>query len=198
MKTIIITFLMSILLSDALYAQDKLYMYCPNPEIDETACGYADANGNIIIPVGKYRYLYSEEFDKIAFVSLKEKQGIFAINRSEEILFEVYGYDNGPDYVSNGLFRIISNGKVGFANMEGQIIIKPRFTFAYPFQENNLAVFNENGTIIKIEEYSKYEGGKWGVINKKEEVTIPAIYEEGKRNQLKEKGKWYNINELKK
>ena len=82
--------------------------------------------------------------------------------------------------------------------MEGQIIIKPRFTFAYPFQENNLAVFNENGTIIKIEEYSKYEGGKWGVINKKGEVTIPAIYEEGKRNQLKEKGKWYNINELKK
>lgn len=198
MKTIIITFLMSILLSEVLYAQDKLYMYCPSPEADETACGYADAGGNMIIPVGKYRYLYSEEFDKIAFVSLKGKQGIFAINRSEEVLFEVYGYDNGPDYVSNGLFRIISNGKVGFANMEGQIVIKPKFTFAYPFQDDNFAVFNENGTIIKVGEYSKYEGGKWGVINKKGEIIIPAIYEGGKRNQLKKNRKWYNIDELKK
>ena len=82
--------------------------------------------------------------------------------------------------------------------MEGQIVIKPKFTFAYPFQDDNFAVFNENGTIIKVGEYSKYEGGKWGVINKKGEIIIPAIYEGGKRNQLKKNRKWYNIDELKK
>lgn len=58
-----------------IYAQDtKLYIYYPDFEKDETLCGFADTNGNIIIPAGKYADIFTTEFDKIAFVAIKGKK----------------------------------------------------------------------------------------------------------------------------
>ena len=105
-------------------------------------------------------------------------------------------YEFFPDKVSNGLFRIIENGKIGFANMDGQIIIKPQFNFIFPFQKNDFAIFCEKGTWIKVhEEYTKFSGGKWGAIDKNGKIIIPPIYEDGKERYLKKDGKWYELKE---
>ena len=49
-------------------------------------------------------------------------------------LFYVVECDNGPDYVKEGLFRIMDEkGLMGFADSSGHIIITPQFKFAYPF-----------------------------------------------------------------
>lgn len=197
MKIKNILVLLGVLISCSLYSQNgKLYSYCPYPEIDETACGFVDSNNNIVIPVGKYQYIYTSEFDKIAFVSIKGKSGVFAIDRSENILFQVFIIDNGPDQVSNGLFRIVENGKIGFANMQGQIIIQPIYLFAFPFQKNGFAIFNEGATLVKEGEYHRYVGGKWGAINLKGEVVVPATFEEGKYRELRKGDKWYQIENL--
>lgn len=197
MNTRICTLLLVVSLACSLSAQDVLRIYCPHPEMNEEACGYVNEKNEEVIPVGKYQRLYSTVFDKIAFVSIKGKTGIYAINRSEEVLFRVQTLDNGPDVVSEGLFRIIQDGKIGFADMTGKVVIEPKFHFVFPFQKDGTAVFNEGGTLVREGDYTHYQGGKWGVINKAGKIIVPASYEDGRETQLKRDGKWYDVSEIK-
>ena len=196
MKTNIIITTLLLFISMNIYAQDdKLYIYYyPNFEDVDATLGYVDSSGKVIIPAGKYPYLFTDVFDKIAFVLLKDKKGVYAIDRSEKVLFQVCSFELGPDIISNGLFRIIENGKIGFANMNGKIVIKPNWGFIFPFQENGLAIFCEKGNWIWIDkEHRKFSGGKWGAMDTKGNIVIPAMYDDGKENYLKKDGKWYKV-----
>lgn len=52
-----------------------------------------------------------------------------------------YLYDNGPDYLSEGLMRIQdSSGKIGYADEKGEIVISPQFAFGYPFKNGHAKV----------------------------------------------------------
>ena len=196
MKTNIIITTLLLFISINIYAQDdKLYIYYyPNFEDVDATLGYVDSSGKVVIPAGKYPYIFTAEFDKIAFVLLKDRKGVYAIDRNEKILFQVCSYEIGPDIVSNGLFRIIENGKIGFANMNGEIVIKPRFQFVYPFQENGFAIFCENGTWSMLDKYIPVIKGKWGVINRQGVVVIPATYDSGAEDYLIKDGKSYKLN----
>ena len=196
MKINIIITILLVFISMNMYAQDnKLYIhYYPNFEAVDATLGYVDSSGKVIIPAGKYPYLFTDVFDKIAFVLLKDKKGVYAIDRSEKVLFQVCSFELGPDIISNGLFRIIENGKIGFANMNGKIVIKPNWGFIFPFQENGLAIFCEKGNWIWIDkEHRKFSGGKWGAMDTKGNIVIPAMYDDGKENYLKKDGKWYKV-----
>ncbi len=196
MKTNIITIILLVFISINIHAQDnKLYIYYyPNFEDVDATLGYVDSTGKVIIPAGKYPYLFTDVFDKIAFVLLKDKKGVYAIDRSEKVLFQVCSFELGPDIISNGLFRIIENEKIGFANMNGEIVIKPNWGFIFPFQENGLAIFCEKGNWIWIDkEQRKFSGGKWGAMDTKGNIVIPAMYDDGKENYLKKDGKWYKV-----
>ena len=196
MKINIIITILLVFISMNMYAQDnKLYIYYyPNFEAVDATLGYVDSSGKVIIPAGKYPYLFTDVFDKIAFVLLKDKKGVYAIDRSEKVLFQVCSFELGPDIISNGLFRIIENGKIGFANMNGKIVIKPNWGFIFPFQENGLAIFCEQGHWIWIDkEHRKFSGGKWGAMDTKGNIVIPAMYDDGKENYLKKDGKWYKV-----
>ena len=196
MKTNIIITTLLLFISMNIYAQDdKLYIYYyPNFEDVDATLGYVDSSGKVVIPAGKYPYIFTAEFDKIAFVLLKDRKGVYAIDRNEKILFQVCSYEIGPDIVSNGLFRIIENGKIGFANMNGEIVIKPRFQFVYTFQENGFAIFCENGTWSMLDKYIPVIKGKWGVINRQGVVVIPATYDSGAEDYLIKDGKSYKLN----
>ena len=196
MKTNIIITTLLLFISMNIYAQDdKLYIYYyPNFEDVDATLGYVDSSGKVVIPAGKYPYIFTAEFDKIAFVLLKDRKGVYAIDRNEKILFQVCSYEIGPDIVSNGLFRIIENGKIGFANMNGEIVIKPRFQFVYPFQEHGFAIFCENGTWSMLDKYIPVIKGKWGVINRQGVVVIPATYDSGAEDYLIKDGKSYKLN----
>ena len=196
MKINIIITILLVFISMNMYAQDnKLYIYYyPNFEAVDATLGYVDSSGKVIIPAGKYPYLFTDVFDKIAFVLLKDKKGVYAIDRSEKVLFQVCSFELGPDIISNGLSRIIENGKIGFANMNGKIVIKPNWGFIFPFQENGLAIFCEKGNWIWIDkEHRKFSGGKWGAMDTKGNIVIPAMYDDGKENYLKKDGKWYKV-----
>ena len=193
MKINIIITILLVFISMNMYAQDnKLHIYYyPNFEAVDATLGYVDSSGKVIIPAGKYPYLFTDVFDKIAFVLLKDKKGVYAIDRSEKVLFQVCSFELGPDIISNGLFRIIENGKIGFANMNGKIVIKPNWGFIFPFQENGLAIFCEKGNWIWIDkEHRKFSGGKWGAMDTKGNIVIPAMYDDGKENYLKKFFSW--------
>jgi len=109
--------------------------------IDEVGvpCGYVNERGDTVIPFGIYDYYYTDTFRKMAIV-LKKNGELVGINRKFHELFNVYWYDNGPDYVADGLFRIRKNGKIGYANSDGKIMIQPQFDCAFPFEHRKAKV----------------------------------------------------------
>ena len=126
--------------------------------------GYADEKGKIIIPIGKYPMCYTDTIRTIGFVFSEEEHRIIAIDKSDKKLFTVFYFDNGPDYVKEWLFRIVddSTGYIGFADMNGNVIIEPRF-FSVDYFSEGLAAFNT--------------GGKWGYIDKTGKEVFPAVYD---------------------
>ncbi len=144
-------------------------------EITPFTEGYINRSGDTIIPIGKYSYCFTEEFDNIAFVGIKGLPGVYAINRKEDVLFRVATLDNGPDPVNDGLFRIIKNNKTGFANMKGEIVIQPYFDSALPFKDG-FAVVCVGGKDEKDGDYTLHVGGKWGLVNTVGEVVVEPKY----------------------
>ncbi len=136
-------------------------------DIDEIGvqCAYVNHKGDTIIPFGKYHYCYTDTFKKYAIV-LKNNGKCVAIDKNEKELFEVFWFDNGPDYIKDGLFRIVENRKIGYANEVGQVVIKPQFKFAFPFKSGKAKVTLE-GKLIKDGEHSYWKSDHWFFIDKK-------------------------------
>lgn len=122
-------------------------------------------------------YYLPEGKDSSAFsINLVDGKKFVAFDKTGKELFEVFAFDNGPDYPSEDLFRIVADGKIGFADLNGKIVIKPRFYSVYPF-ENGLAAFCEGCDLISADEHSVWIGGKWGFIRKDGSIAIPAIFD---------------------
>lgn len=103
--------------------------------------GYKDQLGKIVINA-KYSHVYTDTFFSMAIV-LKNWQWV-CIDKSENVILIPFIYDNGPDYIQEGLFRFVENDKIGFANINGQKIINAKYDFATPF-ENGLSEFTLGG-----------------------------------------------------
>jgi len=138
-------------------------------------CGYVDQTGDYVIPKGKYSVCLTDTFRNFAVV-YKSNRGFVGIDRQEEMLFQIFQYDNGPDYPSEGMFRIIKNNKLGFANLDGKIVIKEKYDAAYPFNEG-LAAFCQGCTSQRMGEHSMWKNGKWGFVNSKGKVVIEPQFD---------------------
>jgi len=114
---------------------------------------------------------------KIKDIVYKEGVGFVAVDKNRNVLFEVFPFDNGPDYPSEGIFRIIEKGKIGYADLQGRIIIFPQFDAALPFI-NGMAAYCEGCSERIYGEHKSWEGGKWGFINKAGDIKIPAKYDQ--------------------
>ncbi|MBN1198218.1 MAG: WG repeat-containing protein [Bacteroidales bacterium] len=114
--------------------------------------------------VGTFPY---DHFD----VSYIPELGFVAVDKKGNFLFEVLPYDNGPDYPSEGLIRIRENGKIGFADMEGNIRIPPAFTCADPFRDG-VALICTDGVLTEEGEYSEWKEARWGAIDKEGNVIV--------------------------
>ena len=64
-----------------------------------------------------YPLVFSDSSKGYAIV-LKPDIGLVALNREGKMLYQVFMYDNGPDYPSDGYFRIVEKGKIGYADEE--------------------------------------------------------------------------------
>jgi hypothetical protein len=127
--------------------------------------GYVDTRGDTVISFDKYRICYTDTFRIMAIV-LKEKAGFVGIDRNENVLFEIFPYDNGPDEPSEGLFRMVENGKIGFADLNGNIVIKPQYDCDFPF-EQGLAKVSKDCRSINDGEHTAWTSDNWYFIDKK-------------------------------
>lgn len=158
--------------------------------------GYKDKDGNMVIPIGKYNFCFTDTIKTIGFVAIP-KQGFWAINKNDEKLFRILPFDNGPDYVHNGLFRILDeNDLIGFANLDGEVVIPPQYSYADPFfdsitnfcdgcktwrqnisnNENNrdrlMHIFRTLGDTIILDRNAKY-----GAIGIRGDTILQPIYD---------------------
>jgi hypothetical protein len=97
-----------------------------------------------------------ESIGCFAIVALTAKPGSWwAIDRQENILFEVYQFDNGPDDLKEGFIRIIDrDGKIGFANSKGEVVIRPQFEQASTFH-NGYSIIGKNCKRIYWDKHRK-------------------------------------------
>jgi hypothetical protein len=93
--------------------------------------------------------------------------GVFvAIDRQENVLYGIFSYDNGPDYPSEGLFRILENNKIGYADsISGKVLIKPQFDCAWPF-DNGVAEVSTNCLTESQGEHGSWISEHWFYIDK--------------------------------
>ena len=92
-------------------------------------------------------------------------------------LFYVVECDNGPDYVKEGLFRIMEEkGLMGFADSSGHIIITPHFKFAYPFEGGKaLVTFTGKQKVVSGADGEKHywDSEEWRYINRRCKFVQP-------------------------
>jgi len=156
---------------------------------------FPDHNLEVILQEGYVKYLQKEKpawVDQSQPISLLEDTGetseiIFsyenfdvryipelgfaAIDKTGQFLFEVFPYDNGPDYPSEGLIRIRENGKIGFAGLDGTIVIPPIYDCAYPFSDGT-AIICKEGTVEEDGEQSTWTAARWGAIDLSGKIVV--------------------------
>ena len=157
--------LLAVLTSYCQHSPNNTLIKVHTGEYDEpgVASGYVNMDGDTLIPIGKYQYCYTDTLKHFAIV-LKKNGQLIAIDQSDRQLFEVFRFDNGPDYVKEGLFRIIKDGKIGYANQKGEVVIKPQFDCAFPFKNGQAKVSN-NCTSIDEGEHNRWESNEWFFID---------------------------------
>lgn len=97
--------------------------------------------------------------------------GFGAVDTNGLFLFEVVPFDNGPDYPSEGLIRIRENGKIGYADLEGRVVIVPAFDCAYPFQDG-VALICAEGTLVRDGEHETWKEACWGAIDRTGKIIV--------------------------
>lgn len=144
-------------------------------EYDEIGCecGYKNMMGEMVIEYGKYHYCVTDTFKTMAVV-YTEQGRIIAIDRNERELFEVFVFDNQPDPIQEGLFRILKNGKIGFADSTGKIVITPQYDCAFPF-ENGVARVSLKCEALKEKEHSIWKSNDWIYIDKNGQIIKKAL-----------------------
>lgn len=106
--------------------------------------------------------MYNDEQEK-AFIFLILAIVVLAGCRS--LSYSIYQYDNGDDYICEGGRRIVDrNGKMGFADEKGNVVISPKFAFVFPF-ENGIAKATYKGYEISEGEHFRWISPDWFYID---------------------------------
>ena len=106
----------------------------------ESLTGYKKRDGTIAIPA-RYLWVDTDTFYKMAIVF---DHGWFGIDRTGQVVLAPFIFDNGPDYVTEGLFRFEEDGKMGFADLDGTKVIPAVYGFATPFSDG-LSEYTKGG-----------------------------------------------------
>lgn len=164
--------------------------------------GIIDSGGHYLLKPEYDRV--NSVFNSVVLVKLNDKRYIVNFHgsiigefREDDIDEQVYEHTiRLENYFSEGLKRVFVNGKYGFINDKGEIVIAPKFEEAAEFK-NGVSVFKKNnkfglidikGNIILQPTYYKinqFENGKsivsesyrFGLINNKGKLLIPIEFQ---------------------
>ncbi len=136
--------------------------------------GYREKGGSVAIPP---RYQMAREFSAQGIAAVVDEQGWAWIDHTGQVLVRPLVIDNGPDYFREGVARFRRDGKVGFFDRHGKIVIKPGYEFAMPFFEGRAAVC-DGCAEVEEGEHRAVRGGKWGYIDAGGKLVVPLQFVE--------------------
>lgn len=125
---------------------------------------YFDQHGNKIL--GDYYAAYTDTITDFGIVA---DPGFVLIDRNGKHIYKIFSFDNGPDYTSEGLYRITENGKIGYVDsLTSKIKIRPQFDCAFPFENGKAKVSFKCKRVSAFpgDEHSTWESEEWFYINK--------------------------------
>ncbi|PJZ25768.1 hypothetical protein CH352_01955 [Leptospira hartskeerlii] len=135
--------------------------------------GYKDQNGKVqISPQYSIAYDFNENGVGFSF----SQDGWICIDPQNKVLLNVFTFDNGPDYFSEGLARFVENSKFGFFDASCKKVIPANYDFAFPIREGFSIVCNDCKS-VSDGEHSTIEGGKYGLIDKTGKIVVQLEYD---------------------
>lgn len=135
-------FLLSFLVPAIAFGQKTSdYLVVHYDTTDKQKFGYVFTNqkGDTVTRLDTARYTdcFSDTIQYFAVVGMRNKQGWWAIDKNEKLLFRVFNTSSGepsPDELREEMIRIVDDsGKIGFASYTGAIVIPPQFEAASSF-----------------------------------------------------------------
>lgn len=122
------------------------------PVFIEKQWGYINKSGDYMV---NPKFEVAKEF-KDGMALVKDKTGYFYLNTAGQEIGKSAGYNVKYNF-SDGYARIIQNGKWGFIDQSGKVVIDAQYEKAEDFSNGFAAVLSN---------------GKWGYINKSGELII--------------------------
>ncbi len=118
----------------------------------------------------------AESFNSAGVAFVAQGSEWHCIDKHRQQLATILTFDNGPDYVVEGLIRYKASGKVGFVDERCTVRITASWDFAFPFSNGRAVVCN--GCQSQSDgEHSVLVGGKWGYIDHAGKVVVPLEYD---------------------
>lgn len=193
MKKIVKSFFILAMLFNSAYAA----ALTPYKDPDSGFYGFKNNKGKIII-TAQFQNIRNSEIDEELIPVLKNGK-FYRMDYNGNLKFESVFYDNGWDYYEEGLARFIKDGKVGFHDKKGNIVINSRYDYASYFKKGFSIVcigcweyypkspkFRPLTNSILIQhEFSDIAGGKWGAIDSKGQIVVPIKYSSMKKAKKK-------------
>ncbi|MDO5986141.1 WG repeat-containing protein [Flavivirga amylovorans] len=132
---------------------------------------YVNEKNDTIIPFGKYAYYGTDTLEYYANVLEHPNdttyRRLIAIDRNQNVLFDAVVFNNGPEPFVEGLTRVIRNGKMGFANKFGQVVIPCVYDFAKSFKNGKAEVTYNATEYLNMDKHKKVESDEWFMIDEK-------------------------------
>ena len=132
---------------------------------------YVSLEGDTVIPFGKYAYYGTDTLIHYANVIEHPSDSTYGrqigINRDQKILFDLVMFDNGPEPFNEGFTRVTRNGKMGYANKWGRIVIPCIYAYANWFENGKAEVTFNAVEYVGGDEHKRVESDEWFEIDRK-------------------------------
>lgn len=155
------------------YGQNVGVWYLKCDTTNSQHCGYVDSLGQVKIPFGNYSRCLSVQFKETALVEYNGKR--IVIDRNEKVVYEAFDADGLQDLLFEERIRVELNGKLGFVNLYGELVVPTVYDYMLPFRDGMAFVNIGAKRIIEVGQ-PKWEGGRWGAINKEGKLIVPIKY----------------------
>lgn len=129
---------------------------------------YFDEKGNKVL--GDYYAAYTDTITEYGIVSDPD---FVLIDKKGNHIYKIYPFDNGPDYTSEGIYRIVKDGKIGYADsLTSRVIVEPKFDCAFPFENGKARVSMKCKEVFAFpgDEHPTWQSDEWYYIDKKGNV----------------------------
>ena len=145
----------------------------PSPFVEKGVWGYKYESGKMAV---KPKYIVALDYTSQGLATAMDEEGWVYLDTKCNEIARCFEVGQLPDPFSDDRARIQSQGKIGFINSHGEILIPAQYDYAEPF-ENMMSAFNMGGAIETRGIKRVITGGKWGVMDLFGKTLVEPVWD---------------------